>query len=126
MLAAMLINTDCKKQVQCGCGRDVIKTYEETELITQFTAGDAASIMFMGNIYDYYTPCNPDFVLSELEKYAKSNETILVSGKTYWDCSYVMQASQYGGYGGYGSYGSVASYYNIEVTEIKPILYGKK
>ncbi|MDR2886501.1 MAG: hypothetical protein LBV26_00605 [Bacteroidales bacterium] len=118
--APLFISTDCKKQKQCGCGKDIIQSPADAVFYVYFKPGDMASIyMTPSSGIDIYTLCNPDEILPKLEKFTSGAEFI-VSGDAYWDCNYVMQASNYGYNYDY------RTYYNIRVTDIELVLYGKK
>jgi hypothetical protein len=126
IVASVLISADCKKQVRCGCGEDVVRTLENSAggpvpVYIAFNA-DKSSIWcsLVGDATGSpYTFCNAAEMVSSLAD-AKYGDIMLVRGEAYWDCSYVYSASnspyQY----------SYAQYYQLHVTELTLNLYGKK
>ena len=113
----------CKKQVKCGCGKDIL--FSITDEIMDYSSisysESGATAMFTiynGVAYDYFHFCNPNEMY---DKYAslKGESQIKVSGDIFWDCTYMMNSSN-------SYYYSYYKVYNIQVTDLKSSLYGKK
>jgi hypothetical protein len=122
-IAAMVIltaitSTDCKKQVKCGCGKDVLYTLTNSSANIYFNeTGTSIYFQPLGDPYSTYYFCNPAEMFPNLAD-AKSGDILQVSGLVYWDCNYVYQSSN-------SSYQSVYKIYNVQVTELTLDLYGK-
>jgi hypothetical protein len=122
ILLSAISYSGCKKQAKCGCGKDVVFSYDSAFFnysdITFSENGATGSFQqYNGIYYDTYYFCNPK------EWYAiydsiQDIEQILISGDVFWDCSYVNSQSY--------SYNSYYKVYNIQVTQMIPYLYGKK
>lgn len=114
----------CKKQVKCGCDGDVIRTMDN-ELIDRskiIYSSDGSSAYFMisnGMYSDTYYFCNPG-EMYEQYKALEGEDQIIISGDLFWECTYMMNSSNYNYYSYY------YKVYNINVTELKSYLYGKK
>ena len=106
----------CKKQPKCGCGKDVIHSLNDIPVtMYQITSG---SIMFTtmlspGSMYYF---CNPSQWYDSLQK-LNTSSSLLLSGKAYYDCTYLMQTSN----SSYYSY----PVFQVDVTGIKEDNYGK-
>jgi hypothetical protein len=119
IIVSVMINTDCKKQPKCGCGKDILFTLTGASANIIFTvSGEPIYCMTVGDPYSTYTFCNPTEMFSKLAD-AKSGDILLVSGPVYWNCAYVYQSSN-------SSYQSMYKSYDIQVTDLKLDLYGKK
>ena len=119
LFAPLFINTDCKKQKRCGCRGDVLYTYSGKPSYV-YLENESFTIWMktVDNYYNTYTFCNPDEIMQQLEIF-KYGEELSVSGNVYWDCNYVMQASNY-------TYQSTLyQAYQIYVTDIYKDMYGK-
>jgi len=114
----------CKKQVKCGCDGDVLRSLDN-ELIDRSSiryTQDGASAYFTvtsGYGYDTYYFCNPG-EMYEAFKDLEGEDQIIISGDLYWECTYLMNSSNSSYYSYY------YKVYNIQVTELKSYLYGKK
>lgn len=115
----------CKKQAKCGCGKDVVSTIDSMLIdhsrVVYGTNGGSAYFT-LSNAYGYYDTyyfCNPTEMYS---KYSAMNnkDQMILSGKLYWECQYLMNSSNSYGYQQY------YKVYNIDVTLLEPYLYGKK
>jgi hypothetical protein len=112
----------CKKQAKCGCGKDVLFSYEG-KLIEysdiSYTNNGATAIftVYNGIAYDYYHFCNPTEIYPTYTALSNQKQ-IKLSGDVYWDCTYMMNSSN-------SSYYSYYKIYNIQVTGLKSSLYGK-
>lgn len=114
----------CKKQVKCGCNGDVIRSLKnelmDRSQIVYSTDGNSASFSITsGYGYDTYIFCNPG-EMYPIYKDLEGQDQILLSGDLYWECQYMMSSSNYSYYSYY------YKVYNINVTEMKSYLYGKK
>jgi len=125
MLLPAVTYTGCKKQVKCGCGKDVIGSFKRMLLdrssIYYNDDGTLASFRIT-NMYgfDTYTFCNPSEMYPAFKDLA-SEDQLLLSGEYYWDCTYMLNSNNGGSY-----YYYYYKSYQINVTEIKSYLYGKK
>jgi hypothetical protein len=82
----------CKKQIKCGCGEDVIFTLKRQSVYVYFDLeSKTASFYNPEDPYSSYYFCNPEEMMSTLSKF-KSPVQLLVSGDTYYECSYMMNA----------------------------------
>jgi hypothetical protein len=109
----------CKKQKKCGCGNDVIETLKSEPANIYFNpSGTNISFTLASSPMDSYIFCNPSEIFPMLAEY-KSGDQLLVSGYTYWDCSYVYQA-------GNSSYTSPYKVFVVQGTDVYIDLYGKK
>lgn len=113
----------CKKQARCGCGKDVIKSFDEVNNIqlldySQLVYAPDGSIAYFFVGYDKYLFCNPVGMLPEYQKLTKGDQ-IFISGDAFWECNYLYSSSNY-------QYQSSYRVYNINVTGMRVYLYGKK
>jgi len=109
--------TGCKKQVKCGCGKDVLVTLANTSAYIYWTSSSSITFQIVGDAYSSYTFCNPSEMFHLLDN-AKSGDILLVSGFVYWDCNYVYQSSN-------SAYQNPYKVYNVQVTGLTLDLYGK-
>jgi len=114
----------CKKQVKCGCDGDVIRTMTselmDRSKITYSSDGTSAYFtVTSGYGYDTYYFCNPGEMFQQY-KDLEGEDQIILSGDIFWECTYMMNSSNYNYYTYY------YKMYNINVTEMKSYLYGKK
>lgn len=115
ILSSTLIGS-CKKQAKCGCDGDVINEFIETPVKIYYDAeNNSAEFTFDNNPYARYYFCNPSEMMPELTKYDQGTK-ILIDCKIYYECNYMMQASN--------SYYSYYQAYMVEVTKIQSSLYG--
>lgn len=110
---------DCKKQVKCGCGNDVIRTLANVSATVFWTDGQSIQFTLPGEPYSTFWFCNPSEMLPNL-KDAKYGDILQLSGAVYWDCSFVYQQSN----SSYQSYYG-AGVYQVQVTDLFIDLYGK-
>jgi len=108
----------CKKQPKCGCGKDILYTFNKTSCNIYFTDASIITAMIPGDLYKTYSFCNPSQMFPKLAN-AKSGDLLLVSGNVYYNCAYVYQSSN-------SSYQNPYQAFDIEVTELSLDLYGKK
>lgn len=118
ILTPFFIDLGCKKQIKCGCGKDVIKDIVDGSAYVYYDT-IARSAFFYPETLDGSTFyfCNPGRWLDTLKKYT-SGQLLLVSGKASYECNYLMNAGNYGYY--------VPPTYQTTVTDIKKNNYAKK
>jgi hypothetical protein len=125
ILVAIIILTpvffldSCDKQEKCGCDGDILfsitnQLFDYSEI---YVSANGGTMQFTEG-YDTYSFCNPTSMYT-IYQGLDADEQILLSGDVYWDCSYVSSAGQ-------SSYYYYYKYYNINVTQFKSYLYGKK
>ena len=117
IVAPIISYTGCKKQAQCGCGKDVLTTLVGASAYIYWQTSASISFQIVGNVYSTYNFCNPSAMFDKL-KDNKSGDILQVSGKVYWNCTYVYQSSN-------SSYQSLYKVYDVEVTDVAVDLYGK-
>jgi hypothetical protein len=119
IITPVLTDLGCRKQAKCGCGKDVIRTLIDFQSVVYFDAvTKSATFIPLINDGSRYIFCNPGEMMSTLSKF-KSGDYFLVSGKVYWECTYLMNSSNY-------SYGYLPPTYQVQVTSVTEDLYGKK
>lgn len=105
----------CKKQYKCGCGKDIVFSFNNTEVVLY--SQSASNIMFYTALTSnstYYF-CNPGQWIDSLNK-MNTKQYLLLTGNAFYECNYLMQASNY-------SY--LPPVYQVEVTGLKEDNYGK-
>jgi hypothetical protein len=118
ILAPLILDMGCKKQKRCGCGKDMI--FEITDgSATVFYAESSKSAYFYstnssGSTYYF---CNPGKWIDSLKVYPQG-QTLLITGKVYYECTYLMNSGSYGYY--------IPPVYQVDVTAIKEDNYSKK
>jgi hypothetical protein len=113
----LFVSTDCKKQVRCGCGKDVLVDLAATSSYIYWTSSESIYFQTEGDVYSIYYFCNPSEMYPKLAN-IKSGDVVQITGKVYWDCNYVYQASN-------SQYSSYQKIYNVQVTDVSVDLYGK-
>ena len=115
----------CKKQVKCGCDGDILRSMDE-ELMDRskiiYSADGSSAYFSVSNGYysnDTYYFCNPGEMYPKFKE-LEGEDQIILSGDLYWECTYMMNSSSSSYYSYY------YKVYNINVTELKSYLYGKK
>ena len=89
------------------------------ESILYSANGESASfLIYNGIYYDTYIFCNPEEMFPTYTDLAGEKQ-VLISGDVFWDCTYMMSASN-------SYYYSYYKVYNIQITKMKSYLYGKK
>jgi len=119
ILLQVFLFQGCKKQAKCGCGKDILFSLNN-ELMDYssiiYTSSNATAYFYIYN--DRYVFCNPEEMYpSYLD--LEGEDQLLISGDVYWDCTYMMNSSNSYNYSYY-------KIYNIQITEMKSYLYGKK
>jgi hypothetical protein len=124
ILVPVISWSGCKKQVKCGCDGDILRSLDN-ELMDRSTihySADGASAYFTvsnGYYYDTYYFCNPGEMYDAFMD-LEGEDQLILSGNLYWECTYLMNSSNSSYYSYY------YKVYNIDVTELKSYLYGKK
>ncbi|MBS0012209.1 MAG: hypothetical protein KFF49_12415 [Bacteroidales bacterium] len=118
IFSALFIGS-CKKQAKCGCDGDIINELLGFPIyLYHDTINNQAQFTSVSNPYTTYYVCNPSAFMSQMKKY-EYGALVLVDGHLYWNCNYMMQASN----NSYYSYMYKA--YDVELTDIYEDLYGK-
>jgi hypothetical protein len=118
IIAPVLTDLGCQKQPKCGCGKDVIKTLTEAQVIVYFSEINKTAYFYpLVNDGSTYYFCNPGEMMSTLTKF-KSGDLFLLSGSAFYECTYLMNSGNYGYY--------IPPTYQVQVTSVKEDLYGKK
>jgi hypothetical protein len=117
ILTPLITDLGCKKQPKCGCGKDVIFELAEDAFNVYYSESARTayfSAMSTGSTYYF---CNPGKWIDTLITYTSGQE-LLISGKVFYECNYLMNAGNYGYY--------MPPVYQVDVTDIKENNYGKK
>jgi YHS domain-containing protein len=118
ILTPLITDQGCKKQPKCGCGKDVIFTLTDAQVLVQYTESSKTAVFYPTvNTGETYYFCNPGKWIDTL-KTMNTQQYVLLSGKAYYDCTYLMNSGSYGYY--------VPPVYQVDVTSIKEDNYGKK
>jgi hypothetical protein len=118
--AAVFISTDCKKQIKCGCGKDVYITLTNQSCNIYFGAEKSViTAQIVGSPYVIYNFCNPTEMAAKLVD-AQYGDVMLLSGDVYYDCTSVYQQSN----SGYST--SLMQYFQVQVSDLTLDMYGKK
>jgi hypothetical protein len=118
IIAGVVLSGGCKKQPKCGCDGDALDTLDVMHVYISYDA-DTKTARF-SPIYDSYSVyyfCNPSEWMSELTKFSQGEE-ILISGPYFYECNYLMNASNSYQY-------SYMKVYQIDVTNVGAYEYGK-
>jgi hypothetical protein len=119
IVAPVFSYSGCKKQVKCGCGKDIIDTLTKVPATVYYNeTGTNITFTTLYNPYATYNFCNPGEMFPKFADY-KSGDVLQVSGYVYWECNYLYQTSNY-------SYQPYYKVYMIQVTDVTVDLYGKK
>ena len=106
----------CKKQAKCGCGKDIIYNLTDLQVMVQYDTTSKSVVFYpvysSGSTYYF---CNPSQWMDSLKK-LNTTEYLLLTGKAYYDCNYMMQAANY-------SY--LPPVYQVDVTGLREDNYGK-
>jgi len=122
MILPLVSYTGCKKQPKCGCNGDVLYTFTPADYgplpySSLIYTESGSNAYFQIGLSTYYF-CNPG-EMYPVFKTMKSGDQILITGDVFWECNYLYSASNY-------SYQMYYKVYQINVTEMKAHLYGKK
>jgi hypothetical protein len=106
----------CKKQIKCGCGKDVVYNLKEMQVMVQYNESSNTAVFYpvytTGSTYYF---CNPGQWMDSLKK-MNTAEYLLLTGKAFYECNYLMQAANY-------SY--LPPVYQVDVTGLREDNYGK-
>jgi hypothetical protein len=117
-LAPLIFDQGCKKQKKCGCGKDVIFELIDGQVnVFYLEASRTAYFYSTASSGSTYYFCNPGQWIDTLKKYPQG-QLFLLSGKAYYECTYLMNSGNYGYY--------IPPTYQVDVTNIKEDRYGKK
>jgi hypothetical protein len=115
-IAPLFAYQGCKKQAKCGCGKDIIYNLNELQVMVQYDSTSHTAVFYpvytTGSTYYF---CNPGQWMDSLKK-MNTSQYLLLSGKAYYDCNYLMQAANY-------SY--LPPVYQVEVSHLREDNYGK-
>lgn len=116
-LIPAITDQGCKKQPKCGCGKDVIGTLEYSQVYISYDTTSKSALFYpvLSTGATYYF-CNPGRWIDTL-KTMNTKQTLLLSGKIYYECQYLMNSGNYGYY--------TPPVYQVDVTAIKEDNYGK-
>ncbi len=118
IIIALFIGS-CKKQPKCGCDGDIINELVGFPVFVYYdTINVAAWFNPVTSSSSTYYFCNPSNYMSFLKGF-DNGAYLLIDGHVYWECNYLMQASN----NSYYSYYYKA--YQIDVTDMYEDLYGK-
>jgi hypothetical protein len=119
IVAPVFSYSGCKKQAKCGCDGDALFTMTGAQASVYFNAtGTDVFFQTLSDPYSKYVFCNPGEMFLKLTNY-KSGDVLLVSGRTFWDCTYLYQSSS-------SSYQNPYKVYVVQGTDVTVNLYGKK
>jgi hypothetical protein len=119
IFAPVFSYTGCKKQPKCGCNGDVIFALDSQPAIIYFNdTGTSIYFYLTDDPYSQYNFCNPSEMFPKLAN-SKSGDVLEVSGDVFWDCTYIMQASN-------SSYPSLFKIYQVHGKDVSLNPYGKK
>jgi|WetSurMetagenome_2_1015567.scaffolds.fasta_scaffold13067_2 hypothetical protein len=113
----------CKKQPKCGCDGDMLDTYSLDSVLVDYSqiiyTIDSTSAVFRPDAYTTYYLCNPIEMYNTYKDLEGSGQ-ILLSGKAFWECSFMMNSGSSSSY--YYNYYKI---FNLRVTGMSSHLYGK-
>jgi hypothetical protein len=119
IIAPLISYPGCKKQVRCGCGKDVLFTLDHRQATVYYNeTGTTITFNTLDDPYSTYNFCNPGEMFPKFTDF-KSGDVLLVSGDVFWECNYLYQTSNY-------AYQTYYKVYMIQVTDVTMDLYGKK
>lgn len=108
----------CKKQAKCGCDGDIINELQSYPVYVYYDSVNVSAWLTpVSNPYSTYYLCNPSEFMNTMKRF-ESGSYLLVTGHVYWECNYLMRASN-------NPYYQTYKTYNIDVTDLYEDLYGK-
>ena len=117
ILSPFVFQQSCKKQAKCGCGKDVIFTLEDAQVIVQYNEATKSAMFYpVVNTGATYYFCNPGDWIDSL-KNLNTQEYLLISGDVFYECNYLYQNSNY--------YYQLPPVYQVEVSGLREDNYGK-
>lgn len=118
ILVPLFFDLGCKKQPKCGCGKDLIFEITDGQANVYYAESSKSAYFYSasssGSTYYF---CNPGQWIDSLKKYPQG-KILLISGKAYYDCTYLMNSGNYGYY--------IPPTYQVEVSNIREDKYSKK
>jgi hypothetical protein len=118
ILIPLFSDLGCKKQPKCGCGKDLIFDITDGQANVYYIENSKTAYFYSasssGSTYYF---CNPGQWIDSLKKYPQG-KVLLISGKAYYDCTYLMNSGNYGYY--------IPPTYQVEVSNIREDKYSKK
>jgi hypothetical protein len=117
IIAPVIFDIGCKKQKRCGCGKDVVMEITDGQVYVSYLES-SKTIMFQSIVSSgstYYI-CNPGDWIDFVKKFPQG-QLLLVSGKAYYDCQYMMNSSNYGYY--------IPPTYQVQVSNLREDKYSK-
>ena len=122
MILPLLSGNSCSKD-KCGCSGDLQGTTTNmtinTKDIEYYDKGIKAVIY---DDYYVYTFCNPNAMYPVYKEIVDNDYPLLsISFDYYWNCQYTQNISN----NSYYQYYNLYVYYDIDVTDLHPIVYGK-
>lgn len=118
ILTPLVFDIGCKKQKKCGCGKDVIFEITDGSASIYYTESSKSAYFLAANSTgSTYYFCNPGKWIDFLKGYSQG-QTLLITGKVYYECTYLMNSGNYGYY--------IPPVYQVDVTNIKEDNYNKK
>lgn len=117
--------TNCKKQARCGCGKDILFSYErsltgDNRLLIDYSQlyyNEEGTTAYFTQGYSSYYFCNPVEMYTKYKTFSTGGQ-IYISGDVFWECNYLYSSSNY-------NYQTYMKVYNIHVTGLEVQLYGK-
>jgi hypothetical protein len=118
IIAPLILDMGCKKQKRCGCGKDVIFEITDGPASVSYIESSKTAYFYASNsVGSIYYFCNPGKWIDFLKTYPQG-QTLLVTGKVYYECQYLMNSGNYGYY--------IPPTYQVDVTGLKEDNYSKK
>jgi hypothetical protein len=119
ILTPLVLDMGCKKQKRCGCGKDVIfEIIDGSAQVYYIESSKTAYFYATNSAGSTYWFCNPGKWIDFLKAYPQG-QTLLVTGKVYYECQYLMNSGNYG-------YGYMPPTYQVDITSLKEDNYSKK
>ncbi|HVN57459.1 MAG TPA: hypothetical protein VMT63_04125 [Bacteroidales bacterium] len=116
LVILLVVYGSCRKQYKCGCGKDVVKSFDSVAVTVSYNDAGSYIIFYpVGGSSSTFYFCNPGEWIDKIKSYS-GQSYLLLSGKAYYDCTYMMQAANY-------SY--LPPVYQVEVTMVAKNDYGK-
>jgi hypothetical protein len=118
ILVPLFFDLGCKKQPKCGCGKDMIFEITDGQASVYYMESSKTAYFYSasssGSTYYF---CNPGQWIDSLKKFPQG-KILLLTGKAYYDCTYLMNSGNYGYY--------IPPTYQVEVSSLREDKYSKK
>jgi len=118
VIVPVFSDSGCKKQPKCGCNGDVLYSLTSERATVYYTSGTSITFMTLIDPYSTYNFCNPGEMFPKFTNF-KSGDILEITGKVYWECSFLYQSSN-------SNYQSLYKVYMCQVSDdvsVNP--YGK-